>query len=72
MKAVPFESLFKSNKTWLSRIKWGCLLPVWIGFMSYSFYFNDNNNNNNNNNKNMKTNNSEKKWIKRKDITVIN
>ena len=30
MKAVSFESLFKSNKTWLSRIKWSCLLPIWI------------------------------------------
>ena len=30
MKAVSFESLFKSNKTWSSQIKWICLLPIWI------------------------------------------
>ena len=39
MKAsiLSFESLFKSNKTWLSRIKRCFLLPIWIGFMSYLF-----------------------------------
>ena len=30
MKAVSSKSLFKSNKTWLSRIKWIFLLPIWI------------------------------------------
>ena len=37
MKVVSFENLFKSSKTWLSGIKWGFLLPVWIGFMLHLF-----------------------------------
>ena len=44
MKAVSFESLFMSNKTWLSRMIWSCLLLISIGFMSYLFYINDNDN----------------------------
>ena len=27
------------SRTWLSWIKWNCLLPIWIGFMSYLFYY---------------------------------
>ena len=30
MKAVSSKSLFKSNKTWLSQIKWIFLLPIRI------------------------------------------
>ena len=55
MKVVSFESLFKSNKTWLSQIEWSCLSPIWIGFMSFLFYFVMNNNNNNNKNNNYKS-----------------
>ena len=35
MKAVSFESLFMSNKTWLSRIIWSCLLLISIGFVIF-------------------------------------